>query len=322
MSVFRPLEAVLGGLMIGVASGLYMLLAGRIAGNSGALKALVLGERGVKLGYLFGLAGAGACMSFALPQAFDPAPQLSLALCAAGLAMGLGATLANGCTSGHGLCGLSRLSRRSLAAVPTFMASGMVSATLSVGLSRGSFRVGAMAPVAPADPQAVHIAATASVALACALIPIVLMQRSAWRDALVSVWAGFCFGVGLAVGGMVRPAVVQGALSPQRMDLTLWVLFCTALATTFVIYRVAEHVAGVSEAVAPAGCKIDRKLLCGAALFGIGWGSSGFCHGPLIVTVATLPVNGAGTYAFLLATVAGVFLGEQFTRKAPTAVSK
>jgi len=124
------------------------------------------------------------------------------------------------------------------------------------------------------------------------------------------------FGTGLCVGGMIRPSVVIGALSPAAVDLTLWVLFTSALAVTFLLYRVAvcrgvraasaitdKMVAPLDPAVS-CGTKwtavaktwaaeqiggVDRKLICGEVLFGVGWGLSGFCPGPLLVGLAGAP---------------------------------
>lgn len=115
--------------------------------------------------------------------------------------------------------------------------------------------------------------------------------------------------MGLSIGGMVRPSVVTAALSPTKVDLTLWVLFVTALVVTFGFYRVAEHVLHVPEASAPKG-SIDAKLLTGASLFGLGWGSSGLCPGPHLVSLAAAPTASAGGWVML----ATMGLGMQIAR--------
>ena len=84
---FVPFQAALGGLFIGCASGFFMMLAGRVAGNSGALKALVLGPREPsKLGFLVGLIGGGAFMAAALPSAFEVSPPPTPLVFLAGIA--------------------------------------------------------------------------------------------------------------------------------------------------------------------------------------------------------------------------------------------
>lgn len=126
-TAFTPVPALAGGLLIGISAGLMMLLNGRIAGISGILGGLlrpVAGERAWRLAFLAGLVAAPAAHALvaALPvltvQADSPV------LVAAGLLVGAGTRLGSGCTSGHGVCGLSRLSWPSLVATLCFIASG------------------------------------------------------------------------------------------------------------------------------------------------------------------------------------------------------
>lgn len=130
---FTPLPALAGGLLIGGGAALLLLATGRIAGISGIL-ANVHGGEGWRAAFLAGL----ICPALILPligHADGFAPTLSLAewprLTAAGLLVGVGTRLANGCTSGHGICGLARLSPRSLVAVPLFMLSAMAVAAVT-----------------------------------------------------------------------------------------------------------------------------------------------------------------------------------------------
>jgi len=123
---FNPLASLVGGGMIGLASVLLMLAFGRVAGISGiAVRVLppYLDSEGLgRLAFILGLVGAPLIWLLAtgaMPVAsFDAAPAL---LVAGGLLVGFGSVWGNGCTSGHGVCGLSRLSTRSLVAVLTFM---------------------------------------------------------------------------------------------------------------------------------------------------------------------------------------------------------
>ena len=151
---FLPLQAVVGGLFIGCASGVYMLAAGRIAGNSGTIKSLIVGPReATKLSFLTGLFGGGVLGASLLPSSFEILPSPSPLVAMAGLLVGLGTALANGCTSGHGLCGLSRLSLRSLVAVPTFMAAAIATATTRSGSVFG------LAPIGTTSPDVLALAA-------------------------------------------------------------------------------------------------------------------------------------------------------------------
>ncbi len=123
------LLALLGGVLIGVAATLFLAVTGRVAGISGLLRATVF-ETGLRLHpallFVAGLLIAGVLGRWLLPSFFGvaPAPPLSLRMLGGLFLVGVGATLANGCTSGHGICGLSRLSKRSLVAIGVFMLAG------------------------------------------------------------------------------------------------------------------------------------------------------------------------------------------------------
>lgn len=129
MENFTPGSALAGGVLIGLASVLLLWGNGRIAGISG-IASHVLDSQGFerrwRLVFLFGLIG-GAGIWFVLSgQAPAPRPGMPAWLLAlAGLLVGYGTALGSGCTSGHGVCGLGRLSLRSLAAVMVFLATAM-----------------------------------------------------------------------------------------------------------------------------------------------------------------------------------------------------
>ena len=124
---FTPWSALAGGALIGLAAALFVLLNGRIAGISGVLGGLlkpVKGDIAWRAAFVLGLTGAPLVLGL-----FGglPAPQIDAdlaALIAAGLLVGVGTRYGSGCTSGHGVCGLSRLSPRSMVATACFMAAG------------------------------------------------------------------------------------------------------------------------------------------------------------------------------------------------------
>jgi uncharacterized protein len=123
---FTPWSSLAGGVLIGVAASLFVLLNGRIAGISGLLGGALEGGEGRTEKLLF---LAGLLLAPALWGIFAALPTLEfegggLGLLVAGLLVGVGTRYGSGCTSGHGVCGLSRLSPRSLAATLAFMASG------------------------------------------------------------------------------------------------------------------------------------------------------------------------------------------------------
>ncbi|MCA1857472.1 YeeE/YedE family protein [Massilia oculi] len=124
---FTPWSSLAGGLTIGAAAAAFVLLNGRIAGISGIVGGLLRpsrGDIGWRVAFLLGLIGAPLAYAVfaSLPEVTVDAGTPTLA--AAGLLVGLGTRYGAGCTSGHGVCGLSRLSPRSLAATIAFMLAG------------------------------------------------------------------------------------------------------------------------------------------------------------------------------------------------------
>lgn len=124
------LRGLAGGALIGVSASLMLVLAGRVTGISGMLNALMApadrGERLWRILFLGGLVAGGLVASAFVTGAFtDAMPSLALAA-VAGVLVGVGTRIGNGCTSGHGVCGISRLSVRSLVATVTFIATGAI----------------------------------------------------------------------------------------------------------------------------------------------------------------------------------------------------
>lgn len=130
---FTPWPALAGGLLIGLAAAAFVLLNGRIAGISGIVGGLLRpmpGDVAWRLAFLAGLVAAP--LAYAV---FAPLPAVRIdtgggTLAAAGLLVGLGTRYGAGCTSGHGVCGVARLSPRSLAATVAFMAAGFATVFL------------------------------------------------------------------------------------------------------------------------------------------------------------------------------------------------
>ncbi|MGC4063628.1 MAG: YeeE/YedE family protein [Polyangiaceae bacterium] len=136
---FAPL---LGGVFIGAAASYLLLSQGRIAGISGILGGLVspkVADKSWRVAFLLGLFVAGTLASIALPGSTGrPTGPLPL-LVVAGLLVGFGARLGGGCTSGHGVCGVSRLSSRSLVATAVFIATGALTVFLVRHVFGGTF---------------------------------------------------------------------------------------------------------------------------------------------------------------------------------------
>lgn len=128
------LRALCGGLLIGGASVLLLFTNGRIFGVSGILGGVLAPKRDETLwrvAVVLGLISGGVLLDAFYPEAFDAEASRTMGLSIlAGLLVGYGTRLGNGCTSGHGICGISRLSIRSIAATVTFGTTGMVTASL------------------------------------------------------------------------------------------------------------------------------------------------------------------------------------------------
>ena len=146
MENFTPVSALIGGTLIGLSAVILMAFNGRIAGISGLLGSALFGatgDRTWRLAFLVGLVAAPLVM-LALPGSARPDLTVDITtswplLVGAGLLVSFGTRLGSGCTSGHGVCGLSRLSARSLISVLVFMAVGMVTVTLMRGSLSGLF---------------------------------------------------------------------------------------------------------------------------------------------------------------------------------------
>ena len=131
---FTPVSAAIGGALIGIACTLLLVLYGKIAGISGIVKSVFAkvssGSRW-QLYFILGLLLAGVAVRVFAPSLLEAELQLSpWLIIVAGLLVGVGTTLANGCTSGHGVCGMSRFSTRSWVATCTFMLVAIITANL------------------------------------------------------------------------------------------------------------------------------------------------------------------------------------------------
>lgn len=132
LTEFTPISASIGGALIGIASAILLVVFGKVAGISGAVQSLLNPLQkgaGWKLVFVAGLLIAGVIVQFVQPELLVGELDLPLWLIAvAGLLVGAGTSLANGCTSGHGVCGMSRFSGRSWVATITFMAIAFITA--------------------------------------------------------------------------------------------------------------------------------------------------------------------------------------------------
>jgi hypothetical protein len=303
-------KGIVGGLLVGTSSALFMYLNGRITGLSGISKGMVrIDGEDWQYTYNLGLFASGFLAKQLFPHLITvgtKAPQSLPVIITAGLLVGYGTRLGSGCTSGHGLCGLSRYSPRSLVAVLTFMASGAITASIA-----SQPQVAAL--LTSSTPYEVNnylmaIAPTLSVlglsyvynstdGSAKPKAPV----RSGIYAHLSALMCSLLFGTGLIVGQMVDTERVIGFLDflnpvrgwdPSLAGVMGGGVLVTALAfpymkqadiTTVVCKRPIKDLITIG----PQGSNIviDAKLVVGASLFGIGWGLMGICPGPGIVSL-------------------------------------
>jgi len=209
----------------------------------------------------------------------------TLVLILAGFFVGIGTKLANGCTSGHGVCGLPRLSVRSLAAVLTFMATANIAANLKYYLL-------------PSVDQTVETQYNGDVyaiiglvlSVGVLLFNIVRNNRGAsgLKDIFVSFAVGAIFGLGLLVSGMAKKSKVSGFLTfnsnwdPSLMFVMGGAVLFNLISFNYMMRKMPKPVFAEKWNL-PKNNKIDLKLIVGAILFGVGWGIGGICPGPAML---------------------------------------
>ncbi|GIL62605.1 hypothetical protein Vafri_16786 [Volvox africanus] len=313
---FTPATAVLGGLLLGIATAGKLLTTGRVLGISGAVKGLVAGDLASwRFAFLMGMALGSVALMAALPGAFEALPQTLPVwrTVLAGLFVGVGSSMGNGCTSGHGICGSARLSPRSFAYTATFMASGMLMATLTG--SAAALKIAplpaALAMPTVAEAQLAAVVAAGGIAAFAALAAVQRFMGEATpmpptpqggssqqqlpqsrRFELASeLLAGCIFALGLGLSGMSRPSKVVGflTLGVPSWDPSLPFVMAGAVAVAMVAYQGVMRFQMMPKPLfcptfqIPTSSVIDTKLLAGGVIFGAGWGLAGICPGPALV---------------------------------------
>jgi len=343
MTVFYPFKispyfnaeavaaALLGGLLLGVSVAFKTSVTGQVLGVSGSTRGFIRHPSAASGAFILGLILAGIFMARSY-GGFEPiAPRdMSSAHTArvycrfvfGGLLVGFGTALGNGCTSGHGLTGLARLSLRSWIAVPCFMFWAKVVGTLS-----GSLRD------LPPDHSVEMSLPKWRKALAASLISVAVLLMimgaailakplSRFEDrpevlnhlkAVAEFCSGLTFGIGLAVSTMVRPSKVTGFLDwgSGAWDPTLAFVMGGALCVTFPFFQVLERryttpILGGTFGLPPKGKMPDVPLVVGTSLFGIGWGTCGMCPGPAWVALGGF--QGPGVLAMIAGMLSGTSL--------------
>ncbi|KAL7528888.1 hypothetical protein ACHAWF_002746 [Thalassiosira exigua] len=330
---FTPLHGTAGGLLIGLSAATLLLFSGDVLGASGLMGSFAVSPKKTltdpssiwKLSFL-------ACFYLVVkiyllidPEALtDPhlasgayTPVVSpLGSILGGFLVGFGTRLGNGCTTGHGICGMARLSKRSFVGVCCFMGTGILSASLcSTKSPLYPYMRDSPESVAKYLPTRATVIASAAIASSVAVAALIgLLQkapsespqeeraklRSDKIKVLPSALAATFFAVGLIVSQMTVVSKIYGFLDLRGLadgtwDPTLAFVMAGGLFVSFLSYQWVQGFGVVKNSRAlecpltqrefsvPTNKVIDKNLVVGELLFGFGWGAAGLCPGPAMV---------------------------------------
>ncbi|KAL3807039.1 hypothetical protein ACHAXA_010426 [Cyclostephanos tholiformis] len=334
VNYFTPVSGLLGGSLIGLSAATLLIFNGDILGASGLMSSFVVAPKKTltdpsqhwKLAFVAAfslttrmLIGRDELSDESQGYYFGLPMVSPLGFIAGGFLVGFGTKLGNGCTTGHGICGLARRSTRSLAAVLSFMAAGVLSATAcSPTCPFYPYFRESLETIAGHKPTVSNKAiGTAIAALASALTLPGLLRRTPKnldakesdeiiqvnnkRKVIPAIVSGAIFSLGLKISGMTVSSKINGFLNVKGIkngswDPTLACVMGGGLIVSFVSYQWVKGFNIVKNDKAlecplsqkssggnfniPTNSVIDSKLLIGEVMFGLGWGIAGLCPGP------------------------------------------
>lgn len=334
---FTPVESFIGGALLGVAVSANLILFGRVTGFSGITSEMIrpssntfnsTPEKTWRVLFITGMVAAGFCAMNVDPNFPTPLGLSMQTFALAGLTVGVGTRLGNGCTSGHGICGLARFSMRSLVGTCCFMLTGVITAIAGRSWSLDGY-VGnddvdnsewRVAPIAWPTKLAFPLG---SCAIVVAMLTVTTLGAMRARDngqsgalqywfAAVYVAIGAGSALGLAVSGMLNQTKVLGFLDvaggrPGGWDPSLAFVMGGGLAVSLATHawarqpgaapllrnQVPFYFCSMNKPGTPSATWKDPKLIVGSLIFGVGWGTGGICPGPAL-TGLVFPFASAG----------------------------
>ena len=237
-------------------------------------------------------------------------PYHPLIMMTGGLLVGMGTRIGSGCTSGHGICGIGRLSVRSIVATSTFFSVALMTTTLSQKYvpqfyngfdnRNGDISKGLTSYVVPAITLAVLCGAIGA--------GVYRIGGEKIRVILPSMLCGFGFSSALAFSGMGNPSKIRGFLDltpnefKDHWDPTLLFVFCGGLGFALMTFPLILKRMNTTTPLftnkwnIPTNKHIDKKLLVGNTMFGIGWGLTGICPGPGLLLITSNEYSQIGWY--------------------------
>ncbi|KAH7116838.1 YeeE/YedE family integral membrane protein [Dendryphion nanum] len=317
--MFTPVETSIGALLLHQATSVLLYQNGNILGVSGYLRRLFSAPTKETLSFFAGMAASLLPLKIFLPELitnYPPIPSTAVAALvtiAVGVLVGYGTKMSNGCTSGHMLCGLSRLSGRSTTAVAIFFPTAILTHHLvhpTLITDACSSEIPCYLPVYPTYTTSTKLAAFAiAIILIARMTPryvekVLIAQgkhdaQSSARQ-LVQFFAGLEFGLGLHISQMASPSKVLSFLSFPRLQawdpsLALVILF-GVLPNLIEIqargFEITPLFSDKFELPKKTIRDVDWKFVVGAAAFGMGWGLTGTCPGPAFLRAVVQPTWG------------------------------
>ena len=317
---FEWIYGIIGGSFIGGSSAMYLLFHGRIAGISGIFGRVLehtftFGRNPNKLGscsqfgFLTGLFSGGIYWNMLskhndgidlygyLPSKIEPFEEINYSpyiMAVSGILVGIGTRVGSGCTSGHGISGLARQSIRSVVAVSTFMTMAAITTTITSKYLPHLYNLEGndifkLPQLSTLSQYGVPIIAGA---LLCGSLYAGMrgFGNENINSLLPSLLCGLGFSTGLIYSGMAKPEKIRGFLNldtvnfKEHFDPTMAFVFIGALGMTVPLYpliiRFMKEPLFSKVWYYPTNKIIDRRLVIGTSIFGLGWGLGGICPGP------------------------------------------
>jgi len=307
---------IIGGTLIAFASTLHLMLFGRLTGMSSIFNSLIKCDQNSGFRWKFGfacglLAGTyGIFMIFGHTltagnisiQLFDKQEESQrglsiLGFVIGGFLVGFGTKLGNGCTSGHGVCGLPRFSPRSWIAVGMFLLFGIITATLRSYYPILSTNISVNKAFADQYKTIADFIFGLIIIYFIYDLNVSSASSREKMETIICAFIGFVFGLGLSLSGMIRRTRVLSFLSLTGIEIdeqhhtkgwnpTLAIVLLTAVGINMVTFNlILKQKPILAETFDIPQKQVDWKVFVGPAIFGIGWGLSGICPGPAMVNV-------------------------------------
>ncbi|KAF2096826.1 YeeE/YedE family integral membrane protein [Rhizodiscina lignyota] len=319
--MFTPIETTVGAFLLHEAATGFLFKDGYVLGASGLLRELLLMRSTRSILFMSGMASSYGLLKLVLPELLPAYSMVEagnwksvLFAIGMGALTGLGTKLGAGCTSGHMLCGLSRLSPRSLLATATFFPAAALTFNLVHGSSTPLTVCADVAgkpcytPTYPSNAVTIRLLLLATAIIAQYHLTPPVVEKVTGEKKAARAWStyltGLTFGLGLLISGMATPSKVLAFFAVASPGLRNWDPSLALIIVFGILPQMAyylSHQRQLQEKPAYAEKfslptttlkDTDWRFVAGAAMFGIAWGLSGVCPGPAILRAVAQPLWG------------------------------